>query len=116
VTTYPIVGMQYRGSADFVSKLERGSPLLLVREANNSYDLNAIQVWTERFGSVGPRHIGYVKGTLAPDVAIRLDAPSWASTYEGRSCVPARLNFTSDRWPTAEVEWPNPNIKPGREL
>ncbi len=52
--TYSIVGMNHRGSEDFVKSLPAGVDATLVREPQNPFDANAVAVW------IGGRHVGYV--------------------------------------------------------
>lgn len=97
---YALVGMKHRGSEALVASLKRGHPLLLIREADNPHDRNAVQVWANG------EHIGYVRGTQVRPLAMKLDAPSWhqQSALTGRSCINASLAVSADRWPMIEVE------------
>lgn len=64
---YAMVGMQHRNALEFVASLPNGEPLTLVREPNNVFDPNAVQVWAQG------RHIGFIKATQARALAIRMD-------------------------------------------
>jgi len=65
---YPIVGMKWQLSAEFVASLPNGTPLALKRDAANPYDPNAIQVWT------ADSHIGYISAKDAKILAPLIDA------------------------------------------
>jgi len=56
-------------------------PIDLVREPDNKYDANAIQVLAE--GNDGYKHVGYVSRDLAARLAPLLDAGATATTSPG---------------------------------
>lgn len=87
---YAIVGMKHRNSESFVASLPMGHPLLLVREPDNPHDSNAIQVWAN------DRHVGYVKGTQARELARKLD--------DQTGCISGVLRISGNRWPMIEIE------------
>lgn len=64
---FAIVGMKHRNAEALVASLPPGEPLTLVREPNNKYDPNAVQVWAR------DQHVGYVKGTQARGLAMAMD-------------------------------------------
>lgn len=64
---YSIVGVQYREAADFVASLPSGEPLKLVREPDNAFDQNAVQVWAQ------DRHIGFISAKQAKPLARKMD-------------------------------------------
>ena len=57
-------------------------PIDLVREPDNKYDANAIQVLAE--GNDGPKHVGYVPRHLAAKLAPLLDAGATVTTDPAR--------------------------------
>lgn len=74
---YPIVGARHRpeGTA-ILDKLASGHPLILRREADNSYDKNAVQVLVKIDGE--EKHIGYIPKRDNPPLAMAMDAkPEW---------------------------------------
>jgi len=91
---YALVGMRHRGTQTFVDGLPNREPLMLIREAGNRYDRNAVQVWARG------RHAGYIKGTQAPSLAMAMDRA-------GDPRRPAKLHHSSaDRWPMVEEDTP----------
>jgi hypothetical protein len=87
---YALVGMKHRGTESVVAALKDGHPVTLIREPNNDYDPNAVQVWADQ-------HIGYVKATQARPLAMAMDRALKAT----RAGV---LRKTADKWPMIEVE------------
>ena len=102
--SYVLVGMKHQGSEALVASLKIGHPLLLVREPDNRYDRNAVQVWLDAGAEM--KLLGYVKGTQAAGLARKLDAPTWhqCSRNTGRPCIMGVLKVSGDRWPMIEVE------------
>lgn len=89
---FTLVGMKYRNAEDFVKSLPAGEPLTLVREPDNDFDPNAIQVWAHE------RHIAFVKGTEARKLARFMDNDC------GGGPVMGKLAIDSGKWPMVEVE------------
>jgi len=52
--SYSIVGMNFRNAESIVAALAVGTPVALVREPTNKYDVNAVAVW------VDGKHVGYI--------------------------------------------------------
>lgn len=92
---YAIVGMKHRGTEVFVASLPAGEPLLLLRDANNPHDPNAVQVWARG------RHVAYLKATQVRPLARRLD--SQIALGRGPK-LEAKLSIDGGHWPMAEVE------------
>lgn len=113
---YAVVGMKHRGAEAFVAALPPDSPLMLVREADNKFDRNAVQVWAQDGG--GWRHVGYVPKTqnqvlaqfidaigkpwTEPQPVMALDAPAPTSVKVSRA-VDGRLHKGSNTYPLVEV-------------
>lgn len=95
---YSIVGMKHRGTVEFVAKLLAGEPLALLRESNNDFDPNAIQVWARNM------HVGYVKASQARELAKRIDASGDFAATLSSGLGAAKLAVTADRWPMVEIE------------
>jgi hypothetical protein len=118
---YTIVGMKHRGMTVFVAGLPKNEPLALVREPDNKFDPNAVQVWARG------RHIGFVKGTQSRDLAGWINIRGSLNVDQAlpaQLCVYGRLAVTAERWPCAEIvedapepEPPaGPTITEGREV
>jgi hypothetical protein len=60
--------MQHQGSEAIVAALETGAVVLLVREPDNQYDVNAIAVW------VDDKKIGYIPKKQNAAVAAFIDS------------------------------------------
>jgi len=88
---YTMVGMQHRGSVDFVASLPKGEPIILLRDPNNAHDPNAVMVWARG------RHVAFLKAGEAFQLARRMDA-----IHQPK--IEARLTFDGQRWPMAEVD------------
>ena len=86
---YTMVGMRFRGTEKRVHELKPGEPLLLVRDASNKFDANAVQVWHNG------AHVAFVKGAEAPDLASMMDT---TATYSMTATF-ALVNG----WPAAEA-------------
>lgn len=95
-----LVGMKHRGTEAAVAALSNSHPILLIREPDNKFDPNAIQVWAN------DQHVGFIKATQARTLAQKLDAASWhqRSRNTGQPCINGCLRVTPDRWPMVEVE------------
>ena len=90
--TAPLVGMRHHpGAAEALSDLGFGDPLTLVREPENQFDENAIQVFS------GSTLLGYVKREFAAD---------WAPAFDEDGVIPqAKLGFESSGWPQVQIEF-----------
>ena len=66
-TLVALVGMKHRGTEALVASLPQGEPLTLIREPNNDFDPNAVQVWARG------KHVAYLKASQVRPVAIALD-------------------------------------------
>ena len=113
---YAIVGMKHRGAEALVASLPPDEPLLLIREPDNKFDPNAVQVWARG------RHVGYVPKTqnavlakFIDDVGIPTDpkvllgiaadsqtAAAQTDPAHGKA-VPARLHVGSNTFPLIEI-------------
>jgi hypothetical protein len=96
-----LVGMKHRGTEEFVASLPQGETLTLVREPDNKFDPNAVQVWAR------DRHVGYVKAAQVGPVAMALDrvmSTDRAVLHEGKPAMLAKLAIDGGRWPMVEVE------------
>ena len=67
---YSIVGTHFRGKDAEVAlkQLKVGDAVMLVREAGNKFDANAVAIY------VGEQHIGYIPKGKNAEIARRLDA------------------------------------------
>jgi len=90
-TLVALVGMQHRGTEDLVAGMLTGETLTLIREPNNPADRNAIQVWARGL------HIGFIKGSQAPPVALAMDSTGGAPWV-------AKLAHKEGKWPMVEIE------------
>lgn len=109
---YAIVGMKHRNAEALVASLPPDEPITLVREADNRFDPNAVQVWARN------QHVGYVpktqnavlaqfidacgKAWTKPQPVLALDAPMPTSVEVFRA-VDARLHLGSNTYPLVEV-------------
>lgn len=98
-TLYTLVGMKHRGTEKIVADLPAGYPLLLIREPDNKFDPNAVQVWAN------DRHVAYVKATEVRPLCQILDDETWhqCSRNTGRPCINGVFAVTADRWPMVEI-------------
>lgn len=89
---YPIVGMRYREPEEqqYLSDLEGGEALLLVRQPDNPHDSNAVAVMsTDQL-----LHLGFIPAAKAKDLAPVMDgggAKTLECTYEYPSHI--KLEF-----------------------
>lgn len=65
--TLSIVGQKFRGLDPYLAGTETGVECTLVREPDNKFDKNAIQVW------IGGQHVGYLPSKQNADVAAFID-------------------------------------------
>lgn len=109
---YALVGMKHQGAEALVASLPPDEPLVLVREPDNRFDRNAVQVWARG------QHVGYVPKTqnavlaqfidamgrpwTKPRPVLALDAPSPIS-IEVHKAVDARLHLGSNTYPLIEI-------------
>lgn len=68
-TLVALVGTKFCGPemVALFASLPQGEPLTLVREPDNKFDRNAVQVWARG------HHIGFVKGSQNRDITARMD-------------------------------------------
>jgi hypothetical protein len=97
-TLVALVGTKYRGQAmlDLLASLPQGEALTLVRERDNRFDRNAVQVWARG------EHIGYVKGNQNRDLAMAMDG-----VMRERPDVtgfPAKLAIDGGKQPMVEID------------
>lgn len=116
---YALVGMKHRGAEVFVAALPPDAPLLLLREPQNKYDANAVQVWAK--DGQEWRHVGYISkdqnAVLArfidsrgvqtalpqrPEIAKDGAMPSDA-VIDTQAAVGARLHKGNNKWPLVEL-------------
>lgn len=77
-----LVGVNFYSKALQIKKLlEPGHPLLLVREPNNPYDPNAIEVYIK---------LGHIDSNNAAQIAARIDHNEPLNSHE-RTCTTGRL-------------------------
>lgn len=95
-----VVGIKHRGPEALaaVRKMKAGDRVRLVREADNTYDGNAVQVW---FMAV---HIGYVPKVANPKIAAAMDAGIAPEALVDVS--PILRNNWIEREPRILVSWP----------
>ena len=108
---YALVGMKHRGAEQFVADLAPDSPLALVRESDNRFDRNAVQVWAIDAGRW--RHVGYVAKTQNQVLASFIDSfgtlrlainnLAMDSSVADRKAVAARLHKGNNEWPLVEI-------------
>lgn len=98
-----LVGTRYRGQemVDLLASLPQGEPLVLVREPNNKYDRNAVQVWARG------HHVGFVKGTQNRALAMAMDAAALAvpgGAARPAYSKPAKLAIDGGKQPMVEID------------
>lgn len=65
-----IIGSKFRpGGLDALSRIKKGDPLILVREADNAFDSNAVAVYSR-----DNEHLGFVPRSANTELARDLDA------------------------------------------
>ena len=94
-----MVGMKHRGTEALVASLPQGEPLTLIREPDNKFDPNAVQVWAQT--ADGPVHIGYVRASQVRPLAMAMDA---LAPPLGKLILLAKLAIDGGRWPLVELE------------
>lgn len=98
-----LVGTRYRGDdmVALLASLPQGEPLVLVREPNNRFDRNAVQVWARG------HHIGYVKGTQNRGLAMAMDAAALempGGAARPAYSKPAKLAIDGGKQPMVEFD------------
>lgn len=98
-TLVALVGTRFRGleMVALLASLPQGEALTLVREPDNTYDRNAIQVWARG------QHIGYVKGTQNRSLAMSMDRAIGTVSPASVSRT-AKLAIDGGKQPMVEVE------------
>jgi hypothetical protein len=93
-----LTGTKFRGVEveALVRSLPNAEPLELLREPDNKFDPNAVQVWARGV------HIGYLKASQNKPVANWMDALRRAR--QAPVTVPAKLSLKDGGWPFVEVE------------
>lgn len=87
-----ITGMKHRGTEALVASLPEGEPLRLVREPENPYDPNAVQVWARG------QHVAYIKATQARAIAHEMDLAKVTERV-------GKLSKSAGRgWPMVELD------------
>lgn len=106
---YALVGMKHCGAEALVASLPPDEPLTLVREPDNKFDPNAVQVWARG------KRIGYVPKTQNAVLARFIDANGKTVAIMGMDAgggnvesargksVDARLHLGSNTYPLIEV-------------
>lgn len=99
-TLVALVGTRFRGEdmVKLLASLPQGEPLTLIREPNNEYDGNAVQVWARG------QHIGYVKGTQNRDLAMAMDALLAEDAGFAETGFPGKLAIDGGKQPMVEIE------------
>lgn len=94
-----LVGMKHRGTIGVVAALPNGADLELVRETDNKFDPNAVQVWANG------QHVGYLAAKQVRPIALAMDAKAATFPLGGeRMRLAAKLHRSSaDRYPLVEV-------------
>lgn len=141
--TAPIVGMHFRPPAkDVINLLPGGCRLILMREPDNPYDVNAIKVLLPGFSPEGehaalydsmrlqaaadefsalpwnvdsltdPLHLGYIDSKKTGRAA------DWSGEMDARQLMmwECKLTFGLDGKPAAEVSWPTRTEEQGIAL
>lgn len=113
---YAIVGMQHRErsgipATKILSDAPPDAPIALVREADNRFDRNAVQVWALDGGAW--RHVGYVPKTQNLALAQFIDSfgvvglavnnLAMDSSVADQKAVAARLHKGNNEWPLVEI-------------
>jgi hypothetical protein len=89
---FALVGMKHRGTEALVASLPQGEPLTLIREPDNKFDPNAVQVWARGL------HVGYISAKQVKPLAMAMDAAAlWAPQWR------ATLAIDGGHWPLVEV-------------
>jgi hypothetical protein len=118
---YALVGMKHRGTESFVAELPPDEPLTLVREPDNRFDPNAVQVWARG------RHVGYVSKDQNANLAkfidsygviafMGMDAGGGNVDASRGHSIDAVLHKGSNTWPLVEVNLTTVAIKEGRDV
>jgi hypothetical protein len=106
---FAIVGMKHRGTVELLASLPPDEPMSLVREPDNKFDPDAVQVWARG------RHIGYVPKTQNAVLARFIDATGKPTAIMGMDAgganvefakgksVDARLHLGSNTYPLVEI-------------
>jgi HIRAN domain len=94
-----LVGTKHRGedAVALLRSLPNGSPLVLLRDARNAYDRNAVQVWTKDLKVL----LGYVKASQNEAIATAIDA---RADNDGTPAISAKLAIDGGKWPMIEVD------------
>lgn len=124
---YAMVGMQHRlggkaAAAAFVAKLTAATPMMLVRDPDNKFDRNAVQVWVLEVPDVPGswRHIGFIskdqnavlsrfidqngKPFVPPAQVEKMAKDSGAPNFDRVGlAVDARLHVGRNEYPLVEV-------------
>lgn len=96
-TLVALVGMKHRGTEALVASLPAGEPLILIRERDNPYDSNAVQVWAR------DQHVGYIKASQVIPIAQEMDK-IWLEISPMTVRRKAKFAIDGGRWPMVEVE------------
>jgi len=92
LVTAPLVGMRHHeGATEALNGMGFGDGLVLVREPENQYDPNAIQVFT-----LDHILLGYIAREYASD---------WAPVFDASGIPDAHLTFGSEGRPRVEIEF-----------
>lgn len=106
---YAIVGMKPRGTDALVASLPPDEPVTLVREPDNQYDSNAVQVWARG------THVGYVPRTQNAVLAKFIDEHGKTVAIMGMDAgggnvqsargksIDARLHKGNNPYPLVEI-------------
>jgi hypothetical protein len=96
-TLVALVGTRFRGPemVALLAALPQGEPLTLIREPDNQYDKNAVQVWARG------HHIGFVKGSQNRDLAMAMDGVMQENP--DITGFPAKLAIDGGKQPMVEI-------------
>jgi hypothetical protein len=100
---YSIVGQKHKNLDAYLMGILPGTPVTLVREANNQYDKNAIAVWIEG------KHVGYLPSKQNAALAARMDREGVpmaldATTSAGKTMAATFARSPNSAYPQVEVQ------------
>lgn len=96
-----LVGTKHRGreAINLLAALPQGEPLTLIREPDNRFDPNCVQVWARGV------HLGFVKATQVRPIAHRLDAAIERANLPAKAVTMAgKLAIDGGKQPMVEIE------------
>jgi hypothetical protein len=99
-TLVALVGTRFRGEdmVRLLASLPQGEPLTLIREPDNQYDANAVQVWARG------QHIGFVKSSQNRNLAMAMDALLIEDAGFAETGFAAKLAIDGGHQPMVEID------------